>query len=203
MLGWQREPLRAPWNGRKEPFSKLGAQLHLPFFPKDPLDPGLGPRVSARKQSPDSEAPAFIIKASRSRVDGREETATEKDLKGPFPPGCGVPRLPLVRGGSLNLLPFVNLGPYIISLTQVSLKYQAKPDPRAESAGRDNAQSSDRPPGAPGASSPVWVGSPEYPSSIEAQVLGAYRGGTSPQEFGEDNITKERLTLVPVGWITH
>lgn len=67
-------------------------------------------------------------------IDQTEDTTMGRDLDGSVSPGHSTCRLPLAGGRGLTLL-FGKPGPYPIPLTQVSLKSQAKPDPRAEPAG--------------------------------------------------------------------
>lgn len=101
-----------------------------------------------------------------------------------------VPQASSGQGHKSDSLPSEKLGPYPVSLTQVSLKSQAKPDPRAEPAGA-------KMPCSQACGCPRSTAPPEYPSSFEVQILGKPKGGTGPWDFEEHDITPKKLTLLP------
>jgi len=133
--------LRSRWNDRAEPVREQLGEKHpdgSSFSPQVPSTRPWSKSISKEtkswrvKPSPRLTTPP-IMEVFRART-GHRRLGWERIYTSPSLL-AGVPQASWGQGHSSDSPPFEKPGPYPISLTQVSLKSQAKPDPWAEPAG--------------------------------------------------------------------
>lgn len=99
------------------------------------------------------------------------------------------------QGQKSDSLPFGKPGPYSISCTQVSLRSQAKPDPRVEPVGV-TTPSTQTGLLVPQEHGPYGWGLLSTLPDLKSRSLGITGVGIGPQDYGEHDIAKEADPLL-------